>query len=275
VDSVLVKVRTGVNGTVQFVGKSVDDALVGIEKFLQKGNSTNSAYGQFQIPRDRLRRTFANRATPMFSSLPTGLTEEFALSTIKIAQWQALLQRNKISPNWILGGYPMRYARTQVATKLPFPLEFAMLGAMLKAAQILGLTILLIAITAIATPFADARAGYRLAAQEQYRLLDKAGKGEIGCIYCHTSPNGGTGWNKFGEQLRELYFGNARRNVGDMLYMALRSNKDSDNDGYSDVLEVVAKTLPGDPSSKPSVSVTAVQAELTKVGGVDSFKPKR
>jgi Nucleotidyl transferase AbiEii toxin, Type IV TA system len=46
-----------------------------------------------------LRRTFVNRATPMFTSLPIGLTEEFTLSTVKIAQWQAFLRRNKNSPN--------------------------------------------------------------------------------------------------------------------------------------------------------------------------------
>jgi hypothetical protein len=46
-----------------------------------------------------LRCTFVNRATPMFTGLPIGLTEEFTLSTVKIAQWQAFLRRNKISPN--------------------------------------------------------------------------------------------------------------------------------------------------------------------------------
>jgi hypothetical protein len=154
-----------------------------------------------------------------------------------------------------------------------FQVRYAL--SMSKPTRILGIACSLLMLTAVALPFADARAGYRLAVQEQYRLLDKNGKGEVGCVYCHTSPNGGSGWNKFGEQLRELYFGNARRNVGDMLYMALRANKDSDGDGYTDALEVVAKTLPGDANSKPSASVAVVQAELTKVGGVDSFKPKR
>jgi hypothetical protein len=122
---------------------------------------------------------------------------------------------------------------------------------------------------------ATARSGYRLAAQEQYLLLEKSGKGEITCAYCHTSPNGGAGWNKFGQQLRDLYFGEARRNVGDMLFMALRANKDADADGYTDVLEVVAKTLPGDAASKPAKSVADLQAELTKLGGLQVFMPKR
>jgi hypothetical protein len=36
VDNVLVKVRTGVNGAVQFAGKTVDDALLGIKKYFQR-----------------------------------------------------------------------------------------------------------------------------------------------------------------------------------------------------------------------------------------------
>ena len=46
-----------------------------------------------------LQRTFANRNTIMFTTLPLGLTEEFALSNVKITQWQAFLRRNKINPN--------------------------------------------------------------------------------------------------------------------------------------------------------------------------------
>lgn len=45
-----------------------------------------------------LQRTFANRNTAMFTTLPLGLTDEFTLSPIKISQWQAFLRRNKINP---------------------------------------------------------------------------------------------------------------------------------------------------------------------------------
>jgi hypothetical protein len=144
----------------------------------------------------------------------------------------------------------------------------------LKPFQLLGVSSLVVTVLLFA-PSAFAKPGYRLAAQEQYRLLEKNGKGEIQCTYCHTNPNGGAGWNKFGQQLKDLYFGDARKNVADMLFLALRANKDSDEDGFTDVLEVVAKTLPGDATSKPTVTVAVLQAELTKLGGLDSFKPKR
>jgi hypothetical protein len=100
------------------------------------------------------------------------------------------------------------------------------------------------------------------------------GKGAIGCTYCHTSPSGGGSWNKFGQAMRDLYFGDAKRNVGNMLYLTLKANKDSDGDKYTDVLEIVAKTLPGDASSKPSKTVAALEAELKALGGVDAFKAK-
>lgn len=143
----------------------------------------------------------------------------------------------------------------------------------LKPAHALGLGALAVAAFTFA-PFASAKNAYRLAAQEQFKLLDKNGKGEIGCIYCHASPNGGSNWNKYGQELRGFYFGDAKRKIGEALYLSLKADKDSDGDTYSDVLEVIAKTLPGDASSKPTQSVAALAAELKKLGGVDVFKPK-
>ncbi|MFN3267297.1 MAG: hypothetical protein ACK41E_10730 [Deinococcales bacterium] len=144
----------------------------------------------------------------------------------------------------------------------------------MKPAHLLGLGAL--ALVAIAfTPLASAKNGYRLQAQEQYMLLDKDGKGAISCTYCHASPSGGSSWNKFGQAMRDLYFGDAKRNVGNMLYLVLKANMDSDGDKYSDVLEVVAKTLPGDANSKPTKTIAALEAELKTLGGVDAFKMKK
>jgi hypothetical protein len=143
----------------------------------------------------------------------------------------------------------------------------------MKPAHLLGLGALALTVLAFA-PLASAKNGYRLQAQEQYKLLDKDGKGAISCTYCHTSPNGGGSWNKFGLAMKDIYFGDAKRNVGDMLYLTLKANKDADGDKYSDVLEVVAKTLPGDAKSKPTKTVAALEAELKAMGGVDAFKAK-
>ncbi len=142
-----------------------------------------------------------------------------------------------------------------------------------KPAHLLGLGSLAVAALLLA-PYANAKNSYRIAAQAQFKLLSADGKGEIGCIYCHASPSGGGSWNKFGSALRDLYFGAAKRNIGTALYQSLKAGKDSDGDKYSDVLEVVAKTLPGDASSKPTKTVAALTAELKAMGGVDAFKPK-
>jgi hypothetical protein len=143
----------------------------------------------------------------------------------------------------------------------------------LKPAHLLGLGSL--ALTALVlSPYASAKNSYRIAAQAQFKLISADGKGEIGCIYCHTSPSGGGSWNKFGQEVRGLYFGASKRNIGDALYQTLKANKDSDGDKFSDVLEIVAKTLPGDANSKPTKTVAVLTADLKKMGGVEAFKPK-
>ena len=143
----------------------------------------------------------------------------------------------------------------------------------LKPAHLLGLGSLALA-ALVLSPYANAKNSYRIAAQAQFKLLSADGKGEIGCVYCHTSPSGGGSWNSFGNAVKGLYFGTSKRNIGDALYQVLKANKDSDGDKFSDLLEVVAKTLPGDASSKPTKTVAVLTADLKKMGGVDAFKPK-
>jgi hypothetical protein len=144
----------------------------------------------------------------------------------------------------------------------------------LKPAHVLALCALGGA-TMMLSPLATAKNAYRLQAQEQYKWVDKDGKAApaITCTMCHIAPNGGRSWNKFGSAMSAIYFGEAKRNVGDMLYLTLKAGKDADADGYTDVLEIVAKTLPGDAKSKPTASVKDLEAELVKLGGVDAFKP--
>jgi hypothetical protein len=114
----------------------------------------------------------------------------------------------------------------------------------------------------------SARNAYRLQAIQQYKLSS------MSCTYCHVSATGGSNWNRFGTALDATYQGASKRNIRQALYDVLKANRDSDGDGYADVLEVVAKTLPGDAKSKPAKTVPALQAELKKLGGVDAFKPK-
>lgn len=136
----------------------------------------------------------------------------------------------------------------------------------LRATHALALAAALVALSA-AQP-ASARNAYRLQAIQQYKLSGMT------CQYCHVSASGGNNWNTFGTRLDTVYEGEAKRNIRQALYLVLKQNADSDKDGYADVLEVVAKTLPGDAKSKPTKSVAALQADLKKLGGVDTFKAK-
>ena len=132
-----------------------------------------------------------------------------------------------------------------------------------------------IAIAVVCAPLASARPPYRAQVIEQLKLADKDGKADsITCGYCHQNPGGGRNWNKWGDAVKAQLAGDAKGNIGDAIYLALKTDKDSDGDGFADVLEVVAKTLPGDEKSKPDKSKEDLEKMLKDMGGVDAFKPK-
>lgn len=132
-----------------------------------------------------------------------------------------------------------------------------------------GLLVLILAVALI--PFVQARGPYRLQVITQFNLVaDRGDVRTVTCQYCHVSANGGAPWNAFGNEVRANFKGS----IGDALYEALKAMKDSDGDGYADVLEVFAGTLPGDASSKPLVTPQFLMQSLEKAGGVDIYKPR-
>lgn len=132
-----------------------------------------------------------------------------------------------------------------------------------------GLLVLILAVALI--PFVQARGPYRLQVITQFNLVaDRGDVRTVTCQYCHVSANGGAPWNAFGNEVRANFKGSIRG----ALYEALKAMKDSDGDGYADVLEVFAGTLPGDASSKPLVTPQFLMQSLEKAGGVDIYKPR-
>jgi hypothetical protein len=125
----------------------------------------------------------------------------------------------------------------------------------------------------LACSVAGARSSYSTLAFSQYKFEKDATISKAGCKFCHTTAFGGGAWNKFGAALKTQWEGSANKKIQDALYLVLKENLDSDSDGYSDALEVVAKTLPGDAKSKPSAPVTDLEAQLKKLGGIEAFKP--
>jgi hypothetical protein len=130
-----------------------------------------------------------------------------------------------------------------------------------------------LAMLAAATTPGSARSEFLPVLIEQLHL-SATGASRVGCQYCHVSQFGGAPWNKFGTAVRANYNGEAKRDISKALYLTLKADKDSDGDGVNDVLEVVAKTMPGDEKSKPTQTKAALEAELKKLGGVDYFKAK-
>jgi mono/diheme cytochrome c family protein len=109
---------------------------------------------------------------------------------------------------------------------------------------------------------------------EQYDLWSVAAVQKAQCAYCHSSRERVETLNPFGKALNDLWKGEARGNPAQALYLVLKANSDADEDGYADALEVIAGTLPGDKSVKPTATKAQLEANLKQRGGVDSFKPK-
>jgi hypothetical protein len=123
----------------------------------------------------------------------------------------------------------------------------------------------------LAPTMVSARPAHRLQAIAQLGLqADK-----VTCQYCHVNANGRAPWNAFGENMRTIWNGAGNKNFAESLYLTLKDRKDADGDGYADVLEVVAWTLPGDKNSVPSTPKDTLEAELKAWGGVDRYKPMK
>ena len=128
-----------------------------------------------------------------------------------------------------------------------------------------------LALIVVGTQISSARSTYRPIALKQFKLEKNAAAQKVGCQFCHVNAFGGAGWNGFGTALKTQL--SSSSGVPQALFDLLKQNKDSDGDKVSDVLEVVAGTLPGDAKSKPTAKVADLQAKLKKMGGVNAFKP--
>jgi hypothetical protein len=136
-----------------------------------------------------------------------------------------------------------------------------------KAVHLVALIVL--GMTAI--PLVSARPAHRLTAISQLGLPPE----KVTCQYCHLNANGRKPWNAFGDNQVIEWNGAGNKNFAESLYLTLKANKDSDGDGYTDVLEVVAQTLPGDKNSVPTTAKDTLTAELKAWGGVDRYKAKK
>ncbi len=109
-----------------------------------------------------------------------------------------------------------------------------------------------------------ARPGIKAAVEKAFYLKIPS------CTYCHVSPSGGAPWNPFGRALRAELYGNTDPVAA--LKALLAKNKDSDGDGYTDLMEVFAGSWPGDPKKHPLVDPAFLARVLKAVGGIDAYK---
>jgi len=140
----------------------------------------------------------------------------------------------------------------------------------LGAALLAGL-VLLSAPAALALPKYRVLAAQQLGHDRDDPLWQLSGK-VMPCVTCHTRPQGGQGWNAFGESLRAGFREQPQAKFGAVLYGVLSQEADADGDGFPDALEFYARTLPGDPRSKPAKALAALQAEFEKAGGLAQYR---
>ncbi|GGM13549.1 hypothetical protein [Deinococcus aerophilus] len=136
----------------------------------------------------------------------------------------------------------------------------------------------------LGAPVALALPKYRLQAIPQLRYdadnpLWTLDRRVMACTYCHVHEGGGAPWNPFGEAIRAGFRADAeaggKGKFPDVLYATLQAGQDADGDGYPDALEVFARTLPGDPASRPDQPLAEVQAAFAVAGGVEQYAPAK
>lgn len=143
-----------------------------------------------------------------------------------------------------------------------------------------GLSAALAGLVLLSIPAALALPKYRLQAAQQLGhdrddpLWQLSGK-VMPCVTCHSRPQGGQGWNAFGESLRAGFRRHPNAKFADVLYGVLQAKADADGDTYPDALEFYARTLPGDPNSTPSQPLPALQAAFERAGGVTQYAPRK
>jgi hypothetical protein len=142
----------------------------------------------------------------------------------------------------------------------------------MKPAHFLVIILGLALVAGMFSPRTLARPIYNAIMEHQYGIREDKNARASTCLYCHTDLEA-EDWNPFGLALKNIFFKEGAKRLPESLYLVLKLDKDSDEDGYKDVLEVFAKTLPGDPESKPEDSVEDLEAQLEATGGVDLFKP--
>ena len=122
-------------------------------------------------------------------------------------------------------------------------------------------------------PFALAMPKYRAQAIAQLHYAGPLwSRKTMACTFCHVNDSGGAPWNSFGEELKATWRAEPAVSFADVLYQTLAANQDGDGDGYPDALEVFAHTLPGDPDSKPTESLEALEKRFLAAGGVGQYR---
>lgn len=125
---------------------------------------------------------------------------------------------------------------------------------------------------------------YRIQAAPQLHLTEGNELWELDrrvmpCTYCHVNADGGAPWNPFGQAIQATFASEAKAGrhltFPQALSTLLQADTDADGDSYPDALEVYARTLPGDPASRPQQPLNELRAAFAAAGGAEQFAPPK
>jgi hypothetical protein len=121
----------------------------------------------------------------------------------------------------------------------------------------------------------SARSGFDPVMYKQLKLKDRVGTvlEKSSCQLCHMNARGGAPWNPFGLAIGK--FRARRLPIDQAVFEALKLDADGDKDGFSDVLEVFAGTMPGDVNSKPTETLEVLKTKFDAAGGVTLYAPTK
>lgn len=104
---------------------------------------------------------------------------------------------------------------------------------------------LLVGSVALAMP------AYQKVFNSTYKISDNSAIGKAGCAVCHLSKTQTNKWNAYGEDIRKAMKA-ANTHILTRSILQKVESLDSDKDGFSNIAEIKADTLPGDPKSHPA-----------------------
>jgi hypothetical protein len=110
----------------------------------------------------------------------------------------------------------------------------------------IGLVAAVVVVVLLVSTIAWAYPAYLKTFMDTYKVKPDSALGKASCAVCHVAKDKTNQWNPYGQDLKKVLAGGKVTKAA----LAKIEKLDSDKDGVSNIDEIKAGTLPGDPKSK-------------------------